>query len=137
MILCEAFLLIKTKNILHTWPGLIVYTVHRNKFCVCKTPVGLKLSKPKLNYNSTKPNITLSWVRHENDFAYHPTPPSPHKLNVSNISVVTDPILTIKARSRQIQSKVKERSKQGQGKVKARSRQGQGKVRARFLNLST
>ena len=54
------------------------------------------LSKPQLNHNSTKPNITLSWVRHENDFAYHPTPPPhppPHKLNVTNISAVTDPIL--------------------------------------------
>ena len=49
------------------------------------------LSKPQLNHNSTQPNITLGWVRHENDFAYHPTPP--HKLNVSNISAVTDPIL--------------------------------------------
>ena len=25
----------------------------------------------------TQPNITLSWDRHENDFAYHPTP-QPH-----------------------------------------------------------
>ena len=32
------------------------------------------MSKPQLNHNSTQPNITLSWVRHENDFAYHPTP---------------------------------------------------------------
>ena len=32
-----------------------------------------KLSKPKLNHNSTQPYITLSWVRHENDFANHPT----------------------------------------------------------------
>ena len=32
------------------------------------------LSKPKLNQNSIQPNITLSWVRHENDFAHH----SPH-----------------------------------------------------------
>ena len=31
------------------------------------------LSKPQLNHNSTQPNITLSWVRHENDFANHPT----------------------------------------------------------------
>ena len=51
------------------------------------------LSKPKLNHNSTQPNITLSWVRHKNDFAYHPTPHHPQKLNVSNISAVTDPIL--------------------------------------------
>ena len=28
------------------------------------------LSKPQLNPNSTQPNITLSWLRHENDFAY-------------------------------------------------------------------
>ena len=28
------------------------------------------LSKPQLNHNSTQPNITLCWVRHENDFAY-------------------------------------------------------------------
>ena len=41
------------------------------------------LSKPQLNHNhnSTQPNITLSWVRHENDFAHHhPTPPpTPHR----------------------------------------------------------
>ena len=35
------------------------------------------LSKPQLNHNSTQPNITLSWVTHENDFAHHPTPPPP------------------------------------------------------------
>ena len=34
--------------------------------------LNLKLSKPQLNHNSTQPNITLSWVRHENDFANHP-----------------------------------------------------------------
>ena len=51
----------------------------------------LLLSKPQLNHNSTQPNITLSWVRHENDFAYHPPPPQ--KLNVSYISAVTYPIL--------------------------------------------
>ena len=28
------------------------------------------LSKPQLNHNSTQPNITLSCVRHENDFAH-------------------------------------------------------------------
>ena len=49
------------------------------------------LSNPQLNHNSFQPNITLSWVRSENDFAY--TPPNPHKLNVSNFSAVTDPIL--------------------------------------------
>ena len=48
------------------------------------------LSKPKLNPDSTQPNVTLSFVRHENDFAHHPPP---HKLNVANISAVTDPIL--------------------------------------------
>ena len=52
----------------------------------------IQLSKPQLNHNPTQPNITLSWVRHENVFAYHPNTP-PHKLNVSNISAVTDPIL--------------------------------------------
>ena len=35
------------------------------------------MSKPQLNHNSTQPNITLSWVRHENDFAYHTIPPPP------------------------------------------------------------
>ena len=34
------------------------------------------LSKPRLNRNSTKPDITLSWVRHENDFAYTSHPPA-------------------------------------------------------------
>ena len=55
-------------------------------FCISEK----KLSKPQLNHNSTQPNITLSWVRHENDFAYNPPP---HKLNVTNITGVTDPIL--------------------------------------------
>ena len=36
-----------------------------------------KLSKPQLNHNSTQPNITLSWLRHENYFAYHLNPPPP------------------------------------------------------------
>ena len=40
----------------------------------------LLLSKPQLNHNSTQPNITLSWVRHENDFAH--TPP-PHRNSMS------------------------------------------------------
>ena len=47
------------------------------------------LSKPQLNNNSTQPNITLSWVRHENDFAHHHRPPPPQKLNVSNITNLT------------------------------------------------
>ena len=51
------------------------------------------LSQPQLNHKSTQPNIYLSWVRHENDFANQP-PPHTQKLNVSNISAVTDPILT-------------------------------------------
>ena len=53
------------------------------------------LSKPQLNHNSTQPDITLSWVRHENDLANHPNHPTPppHKLNVNNNSSVTDPIL--------------------------------------------
>ena len=46
-----------------------------------KTP-----TQPQLN--STLYNF--SWVRHANDFAH---PPPPHKLNVSNILAVTDPIL--------------------------------------------
>ena len=66
---------------------MIMFDIHKGIWSL-----GLQLSKPQLNHNSTQPNITLSWVRHENDFAYHPTRP-PHKLNVSNISAVTDPIL--------------------------------------------
>ena len=42
------------------------------------------LSKPQLNPNSTQPNITLSWVRHENDFAYHPA--THHRNSMSAIS---------------------------------------------------
>ena len=52
-----------------------------------------QLSKPQLNHNSTQPNITLIWVRHENDFAHHPPPHPPQKLKVSNTSGVTDLIL--------------------------------------------
>ena len=51
----------------------------------CQNP-----TQPQLN--STK--HTLSWVRHENDFANPPiTTTTPHKLNVNIISAVTDPIL--------------------------------------------
>ena len=50
---------------------------------IVKTP-----TQPHLNLTLHN----LSWVRHENDFTY--TNP-PQKLNVSNISAVTDLILTI------------------------------------------
>ena len=59
------------------------------------------LSKPQLNHNSTQPNITSSWVGTENDFAH---PPTPQKLNIGNISAVTDPIsilLTLNVGSRE------------------------------------
>ena len=36
------------------------------------------------------PSPKTGWVLPENDFVYTPAPP--HKLNVSNISAVTDPI---------------------------------------------
>ena len=39
--------------------------------------------EPQLNHNSTQPNITSSWVRHENDFAHHPTT---HRNSMSAIS---------------------------------------------------
>ena len=45
-----------------------------------------KLSKPQLNHNSTQPNITLSWVRHENDFAHHPTTTPHHRNSMLAIS---------------------------------------------------
>ena len=45
---------------------------HRNHLSCAKT-----LSNPQLNHISTQPSITLSWVRYENDFAHHPTPPHP------------------------------------------------------------
>ena len=50
------------------------------------------------NPNSTSTQLK-SWVWHENDFNPPPPPTTtthhhPHKLNVSNISAVTDPIST-------------------------------------------
>ena len=45
----------------------------------------LKLSNPQLNHNSTLHN--LSWVRHENDFASHPS-----QTNSLLAISVTDPI---------------------------------------------
>ena len=39
------------------------------------------LSKTQLNHNSTQPNITLSWVRHEDDFAYPMLPFGPFFLD--------------------------------------------------------
>ena len=50
-----------------------------------------KWSNPQLNHNSTQPNIALVGLDIKG-FAYHPTS-IPQKLNVSNISAVTDPIL--------------------------------------------
>ena len=41
------------------------------------------LSKPQPNLNSTKPNLTLVWILHENNFVHHPAPPL--KLNVGNV----------------------------------------------------
>ena len=65
-----------------------------NKKYVSFKVIFRQLSKLQLNHNSTQPNVTLvSWVRHENDFAYHPTTTTPHTLNVIYISGVTDPIL--------------------------------------------
>ena len=34
------------------------------------------LSKPQLNHNSTQPNVTLSWVRHEMTLHTPPQPPT-------------------------------------------------------------
>ena len=44
------------------------------------------LSKPQPNLN-TRLGLTIKWL------CKPPTHPTPHKLNISNISVVTDPIL--------------------------------------------
>ena len=43
------------------------------------------LSRPQLNHNSTQPNITFSWVRDKNDFAYHPTPHTNSMLAISQL----------------------------------------------------
>ena len=38
----------------------------------------MKLGPFNIVKTPTQPNVTLSWVRHENDFAHHhPTPPHP------------------------------------------------------------
>ena len=47
-----------------------------------------QLSKPQLNHNSTQPNITLSWVRHENDFAHHPP------THTNAVSAISQQLLT-------------------------------------------
>ena len=52
-------------------------------FFVFRTPYTIECYQ---NHNSTQPNITLSWVRHENDFAYHPTPPHHHTNSMLAIS---------------------------------------------------
>ena len=50
------------------------------------------LSKPQLNHNSTQPNITLRWVRHENDFAYHPILNPNIETNIEpNIETIIEP----------------------------------------------
>ena len=54
------------------------------------------LLKPQLNHNLTQPNIAL--VGLDTKMTLQTTPPTPHrpppqKLNASNISAVTDPIL--------------------------------------------
>ena len=73
-----------------TFFNLTFPPVQRHLRLLAELSWGSILSKPP-----TQPNIILSWVRHENDFAHPTTPPhsTPQKLNVSNISVVTEPIL--------------------------------------------
>ena len=51
-----------------------------------------QLSKPQLNHNSTQPNITLSWDRHENDFAHPTTATTPHHSN--SMSAISHLLLT-------------------------------------------
>ena len=53
------------------------------------------LSKPQLNHNSTQPqsNITLFGLKMKMTLHSPHAPPHLHKLNVSNISAVTDPIV--------------------------------------------
>ena len=55
--------------------GCILFLPDPTRILFCQIILFLYLlSKPRLNHYSTQPNITLSWVRHENDFAYHPIP---------------------------------------------------------------
>ena len=54
------------------------------------------LSKPQLNYNSTQPQFNITLVLLDKKMTLHTTPPThypPRKINMSNISAVTDPIL--------------------------------------------
>ena len=57
----------------------------------------IMLSKPQLNHNSTQPQPNITLVGLDTKMTLHSTTPSntthPKKLNVSNISAVTDPIL--------------------------------------------
>ena len=53
-----------------------------------------ELSNPQLNHNSTQPQPNITLVGLDTEMNLHTTPPThPQKLNVSNISAVTDPIL--------------------------------------------
>ena len=46
------------------------------------------LSNPQLSHNSAQPNITLSWVRHENYFAHH------HHHHKNSMSAISQLLLT-------------------------------------------
>ena len=55
------------------------------------------LSNPQINHNSTQPHPNITVVRLDLKMTLQTTPPTqptPQKLNVSNISAVTDPIFT-------------------------------------------
>ena len=64
-----------------------IYTMKRAKLNVVKTP-----TQRQLNNNSTKVGCDTKMTLHTTP-PHDPTPP-PQKLNVCNISAVTDPIST-------------------------------------------
>ena len=59
--------------------------VNSGRSCQDRSCENRSTNRQNPNHNSTQhqPNITLGWVRHENDFANHPTP---HRNSMSAIS---------------------------------------------------
>ena len=82
-----------------TWTGCVFptrvnYIWYRIFVTWCLIPS--LLSKPQLNYNSTQPQFNITLVVLDKKMTFHTTPPThypPRKINMSNISAVTDPIL--------------------------------------------
>ena len=63
------------------WTLLVYFKLAIQEPGILPSSVSVQLSKPQLNHNSTQPNITLGWVKHENNIAYTPPTTRPGKIS--------------------------------------------------------